>query len=457
MNPASSRDSVIARLRLGCGLAVLLLGLSSVAAGAEPSAAAADQIPPVLTIPPAARASAHFDAQAATDAYLAQIPAAAKARSDAYFEGGYWLILWDFLVGAVICLLLLHLRWSAAMRDLAERLTRFKPLQTLAYWVQYLVVTTALGFPLAVYEGFFREHQYGLATQTFGPWAFDQFKQLLVGLALGGLIAMALFGVVRRLSRTWWIWGAVATTAFYAFVIMIAPVYLTPIFNKVTRLDDPKITGPILSMARANGIPAKDVYVVDASKQTTRISANVSGLGRTMRITLNDNLLRRGTPEEIQAVMAHEMGHYVLGHGYVILMFYLIVIVAGFAWLRWALDRCLRRWGERWGIRGGVGDVAVVPLVLLLLSAFFFVLTPVTNTFSRTIEVETDIFGLNVSRQPDGFAQVAIQIAEYRKMSPGPLEEWLLYDHPSGRARIYAAMRWKAENVRSQRPEAGGQ
>jgi STE24 endopeptidase len=447
MKSPSSRASATLRFRFGCGLAVLLLGLGPVRVAAQPAAAAADQTPAVLTIPPAAQASDHFDAEAATDAYLAQIPAATKARSDAYFEGGYWLILWDFLAGAAIGLLLLQLRWSAAMRDFAIRITRFKPLQSLLYWVQYLVVTTALGFPLAVYEGFFREHQYGLATQTFGPWAFDQFKQLLVGLVLGGVITMALFGVVRRLSRTWWIWGAVVTTAFLAFVTMIAPVYLTPIFNKVTRLEDPKITGPILSMARANGIQAKDVYVVDASKQSTRISANVSGLGRTMRITLNDNLLRRCSLEEIEAVMAHEMGHYVLGHEYVILMFYLIVIVAGFSWLRWALDRCLRRWGERWRIRQGVGDVAVVPLVLLLFTAFFFVLTPLTNTFSRTIETQADFFGLNAARQPDGFAHVAIQLAEYRKMSPGPVEEWLFYDHPSGRARIYAAMRWKAENL----------
>ena len=435
-------------------LAALLLTCSVLALTGALAAppATPNQSPPVLTIPPAAQASAHFDAAVATDAWLAQIPAAAKARSDAYFEGGYWLLLWDFLIGAVISILLLHLRWSAAMRDLAERITRFKPLQSLLYWAQYLVVSTALGFPLVVYEGYFREHQYGLATQTFGPWAFDQFKELLVGLVLGGVIVMVLFGVVRRLTRTWWIWGAVVTTAFLAFTIMIAPVYITPLFNKVTRLDDPQITGPILSMARANGIPAHDVYVIDASQQSTRISANVSGLGRTMRITLNDNLLRRGTLAEIEAVMAHEMGHYVLGHVYVILMFYLIVIVVGFSWLRWSLDWCLRRWGERWRIRGGVGDVAVVPLVMLLLAAFFFVLTPVTNTFSRAAEKEADVFGLNAARQPDGMAQVSLQVSDYRKMSPGPLEEWLFYDHPSGRSRIYAAMRWKAENLKSLSP-----
>src|SRR5664279_1780186 len=126
------------------------------------------EMPDVIKVPDAAQPSAHFDAVAATDAYLAEIPATARERSDAYFEGGYWLILWDFLYGAVVCALLLNLRWSAKMRDLAERVTRFKPLQTICYWTQYLVLTTILGFPLAVYEGFSREHKYGLATQTFG-------------------------------------------------------------------------------------------------------------------------------------------------------------------------------------------------------------------------------------------------------------------------------------------------
>jgi STE24 endopeptidase len=143
--------------------------------GAKPATAMPDEIP----IPPAAQPSEHFDVEAATDAYLAEIPASARAKSDDYFEGGYWLILWDFLYGAVIYLLLLHFRLSAMMRNLAERITRFKPLQTLIYWVEFLVVTTILGAPLAIYEGYFRERQYGLATQTFGPWMGEQFEMLL--------------------------------------------------------------------------------------------------------------------------------------------------------------------------------------------------------------------------------------------------------------------------------------
>jgi STE24 endopeptidase len=414
-------------------------------APADPSAANA--MPSVVTVPAAAQPSDHFDPQAATEAYLAQIPPAAKARSDAYFEGGYWLILWDFLYGIVVVWILLNFRWSAGMRDRAEKMTRFKPLQTIIYWLQYLIVTSILGFPLAVYEGFFRERQYGLATQTFGPWMVDQVKGLGVGAVLGAIIAVILFGVVRKLAKSWHIWASIVTMLFLIFVVMIAPVFIVPLFNNLKRLDNPKVTVPIISMARANSIPVNDVYEMDASRQTTRMSANVSGFGKTMRITLNDNLLRRGSLEEIQAVMGHEMGHYVLNHIPKDIEFFLIVIVAGFAFLRWALEWALGKWGEKWGIRG-IGDTAVLPLVVLITSIFFFVLTPILNTHIRTAEREADMYGLNASRQPDGFAQAAIHLGEYRKMSPGPVEEWIFYDHPSGRNRILAAMKWKAENLK---------
>jgi STE24 endopeptidase len=408
---------------------------------------AANEMPSVIQIPPEAQPSPHFDAAAATNAYLAQIPADKMARSDAYFEGGYWMILWDFLYGAAVALLLLNLRWSARMRDLSERVTRFKPVHTFVYFLQYLFLTTILVFPLTVYEDYFREHKYGLATQTFGPWMVDQMKGFGVTLVLGGVLAMLLFGVVRRLPRTWWIWGSVVTICFAIFGILITPVYIVPIFNKVTILNDPKVVDPILSMARANGIPAKDVYEIDASKQTTRMSANVSGFANTMRITLNDNLLRRGSPEEIQAVMGHEMGHYVMNHIYKAILFISIVIVLAFVYLRSGLSWALQRWGEKWQIRG-VGDTAVLPLVILLFSIFGFVITPIMNSYTRTQEYEADMYGLNTSRQPDGFAQGAIHLGEYRKMNPGPIEEWIFFDHPSGRNRIYAAMRWKAENLK---------
>jgi len=425
---------------------LLFVSVSVAAAQSSPGAKPLAAMPDVVTVPPEAQPSDHFDVEAATNAYLAQIPAATSARSDAYFEGGYWLILWDFLVAVIIYWALLRFGWSARMRDLAERITRFHALQTFLYWVQFMLLTFVLGFPLAYYEGFVREHKYGLATQTFLPWMSDQLKLLLVGIVIGGIAVVALVAIVRALPRTWHIWGAIVSTVLLILFVMIAPVFLFPLFNNFKPLDDPKITQPILSMARANGIAVDKVYVVDASQQSTRMSANVSGLGKTMRITLNDNLLKRASLEEIEETMGHEMGHYVLNHPYKDMMFAFIVIVAGFGLLRWALYWSVARWGKQWGLRDAT-DIAALPLVFLLASIFFFVLTPILNTQTRTAELEADMYGLNASRQPDGSARSAIHLGEYRKMSPGPIEEWIFYDHPSGRERIHNAMRWKAENL----------
>src|SRR5580693_3788413 len=278
-----------------------------------------------------------FDVNAAVDTYLAKMPPAERARSNAYFEGGYWLILWDFLSTAFVMWLLLRFRWSAKMRNLAERITRFRPLQTVLYWVQFMILTSALTFPLTMYEGFFRERKYDLMNQAFGQWMRDQVVGLAVGLVLGAIVIVPLFGLVRRLGRNWWVWGAALVIVFFAFVSLIAPVYIAPLFNQYKKLEDARVKDPILQMARANGIPATDVWEFDASRQSNRVSANVSGFANTMRISLNDNLLKRCTLPEIETTMGHEMGHYVLNHEYKGLIMIGIVIVIGFAFLNWGV------------------------------------------------------------------------------------------------------------------------
>src|SRR5215469_5419039 len=399
----------------------------------------------------AGRPAQSFDVKAAVDTYLAKMPADQRARSDAYFEGGYWLILWDFLALAVVLWLLLHFRWSAKMRNLAERITRFRPLQTLLYWVQFIVVVSVLMFPLGLYEGYFREHKYGLLNQNFGQWMRDQLVGFAVSVVLGAILLVPLFGLVRRLGKNWWVWGAVVMIIFAAFVALIAPVYIAPLFNKYKKLEDARVRDPILQMARANGIPARDVYEFDASRQSNRVSANVSGFANTMRISLNDNLLNRCTLPEIETTMGHEMGHYVLNHAYKGLVMFGVLIFFAFAFVNWSTNFALARWGTAWDLRG-IGDVAVLPLVAFFFSLFFFLATPVSDTITRTMEYEADMYGLNAARQPDAEANVDILLGEYRKLDPGPLEEFVFYDHPSGRTRITAAMRWKAEH-----PESGSE
>jgi STE24 endopeptidase len=399
------------------------------------------------TIPEAARLrpGVPFDPAAATAAYLATVPPDKRARSDAYFEGGYWIQLWGFLIIVGIMLLLLNRGWSRRMRDWAERRTRRRWIQAFLYYVGFTVIVTVLTFPFAIYTSFVREHQYGLATESFGGWLRDQLVALGVSLVLGGVAVTIMYGVLRRFPRRW---PVVATGTAIAFVVVaaaIAPVFIAPLFNKYTLLTDARIRDPILRLARANGVAADKVYVVDASRQSTRISANVSGLLGTQRIALNDNLLRRTSPAEIEAVMGHEMGHYVLRHIPQLIIFLALLIVAGAVFLRAGFAWAAGRWGEQWGVRG-IEDPAGLPVLALLLSAYFFALTPATNTYIRTTEATADIFGLSAARQPDGFALIALKLGEYRKLDPGPVEEFIFFDHPSGRARIRMAMEWKGES-----------
>jgi STE24 endopeptidase len=402
------------------------------------------------TPPPALRISAEnpsaFDPATATQEWLDTVPSDQRAKSDAYFEGGYWLILWNFLLAAAISIFLLSSRISARLRDCAERRSRFKAIQVSLFAIPYFVLAYVLSFPLNLYENFYREHQYGFATQTFIPWFREQLIALGVALLIRTILLIVLYSVFRRAPRTWWIWGTLVMVVFLSMIAFISPVYIEPLFNSYKPLTDPQIRDPILAMAQANEIPVKQVFEVDASRQTTRVSANVAGFLGTTRIALNDNLLKQCTLPEIREVMAHEMGHYVLNHGAKLLTYFGIFILIGFALARNLFDAAVRHWGDKWGVRG-IADPAGLPLLVLILSTFVFVLTPFLNTIVRVTEREADAFGINTSREPDGMAKVALKLGAYRKLDPMPLEEFIFFDHPSGRARIRMAMDWKAANL----------
>ncbi len=395
---------------------------------------------------PAPAAQPAFDPEAATDAWLAQVPPDVRARSDSYFEGGEWLILWDFLASMAVAAIFLTTGLSASLRDRVARLTRFRPLQTFLYAACYFLMATILTFPFTLYESFFRERAYGLLNQGFGAWMRDQAVGLLLTMVLGGLGVTALYAVFRRAPRTWWVWGTAVSILFLMVLILIVPVFLLPLFFKSTELTDETVRGPILALARSNGVETDHIWVLGMSEQSNRVGGNVSGLGSTMRISLNDNLLRRSSPAGVQAVMGHELGHYVLHHVEQSIVVFGVLFLLGFAFLRWAFTAVLARRGERWGITG-IADPAGLPLVVALGALYFFLLTPVTNTITRVQEAEADLFSLNAARQPDGRAEVVLQHGEYRKLSPGPLEEFIFFDHPSGRNRILMAMRWKAEHL----------
>jgi STE24 endopeptidase len=382
------------------------------------------------------------DAEKATQAYLERLPADVVARSNAYFEGGYWLQLWNFLLGLAIAVFLLSGQRSARMRDWAQRVGRWPLVRDGIFGGLYAVAAWVLSLPLTIYQGFFREHQYGMATQTFGPWFGEQLVGLAVSAVSLALVAAAFYAVLRRVGASWWLWGTFVAVAFLVLFVLIGPVVVDPLFNTYKPVTDGPVRNAVLAMAHANGVPANEIYEFDASRQTTRVSANVSGIFGSASVRLNDNLLRRSSLPEIRAVMGHELGHYVLNHVYKWIAAMALLFLAGFLFTQRAMTSLLLRFGDRFGLRG-VSDVASFPLLLAVISVFAFAATPITNTIIRTQEVEADRFGLNLAREPHGQAEVNLKLAEYRKPDPTALEEVVFFDHPSTRFRIHDAMRWR--------------
>jgi len=387
-----------------------------------------------------------FDPVAETEKLLNTMPAEARAKSDAYFEGGYILQVWNLGLALLVSWIFLHFGVAVRLRDLAERFFKARYLQGLLFITLFMVVNALLTLPSDYYEGFVREHRFGLSNLDAGGWFGEQFKSFVVGAIISSLIGSLLYLGIRKSPQRWWVRASLATPFFMIFLMVLAPVFVAPLFNKYTPLTDAKVRDPILSMARANGVPVDNVLQFDASKQTKRVSANVSGAFSTIRVSLNDNLLNRCNPGEIQAVMGHELGHYVLNHVYEMVVEFTLLICAGFWFTHWFFGAASRRFGAAWGLRG-IDDFAGLPLLLAGFSVFMFFATPVSNTIIRSNEAEADIFGLNAARQPDGFATTALKLSEYRKLAPGKWEEIIFFDHPSGYNRILMAMRWKAEHL----------
>jgi STE24 endopeptidase len=297
-----------------------------------------------------------------------------------------------------------------------------------------------------VYEGFFREHAYGLSNQSFWQWLGDFGIQFALIFVASVLLLPVLYAAIRRTREMWWLWGAGLAIAFQILIIVIWPVFIAPLFNHYSPLRDSPLKTQNLSLARANGVPVDNVWLVDASRQSNRVSANVSGFLGTARISLNDNLLKQGSPNEVLAVVGHEMGHYVMGHVMRKILLDGLLILVGFAFIHWGFLFACDLFGGQWQVRR-ISEVAGLPLLAALGSIFLFLATPLTNSISRTTEYQADIFGLNAVRKPDAFATAMLMLSTYRKLEPDKWEEVIFYDHPSGRTRIAAAMRWKKAHI----------
>jgi len=396
-------------------------------------------------LPSLARA-ATFDVDHATALYLATLGPAARARSDAYFDGHVWLNAVSTLMTVLVSWLILRSGVLVRLRD-AMRRRGWRPwVVMLAVAVVFLACLMVLELPWSIMIDFLRERRFGLMNQSFGGWLGDQEIAALLTLIVGGLGLTVINAVMRAFPRRWWLVGAGVVGAMVAVISLITPVFVMPLFNTYSELPAGPLRTRIVAMAGANHIPADHIYVFDASRQSDRISANVSGIGPTVRISLTDNLVKRTSVAEAAAVVGHEMGHYVLHHVWRAIV--AVTILTGLE--LWLLARlgpaAIVLAGRRHGLRG-LDDPAALPVLIGGLSLLSLLFLPLSNTVTRVAESQADSFGLETAREPDGFALAAMKLSTYRKIAPPPLEEALFYDHPSGQTRVHKAMQWKKDHV----------
>ncbi|PWB71563.1 hypothetical protein C3F09_07695 [candidate division GN15 bacterium] len=344
----------------------------------------------------------------------------------------------QFFVSIGLLALLLFTGLSARFRDWAG-VARRKFWVTWLYLAIVMVVLYLLELPFDYYRGFVVESQYGFMNQTGGEWLLDTLKSLGLGIVFGIIPMWFFYYLINRVKR-WWLVFSIGAIPLMIFFIVVAPVFIMPMFNKFEPLKDKQLESEILMLANKAGISGSHVYEVDASKQSSKINAYVTGLFGTKRIVLYDTLIKGFTPDEIKFVMGHEMGHYVMHHIWWGLGMAIVFIV----FMLWLTDRTIHPVITRFRTRfkfDRLGDIASLPLVLIFLSVFSFVFQPVSNGLSRYFENQSDRYGMKISGVSGETAATAFEkLSAYNLADPdpNPLVEFWFYDHPALKKRIEA-------------------
>ena len=284
--------------------------------------------------------------------------------------------------------------------------------------------------------------EYGLSTQTWGSWSLDVVRGLLVDAGLSALALMALVAIARAARRTWWAWGAGATAALVVAGSFAYPLVVEPVFNDFTPLPDGPLRTQVLELAERDGVPVEEVLVSDQSRRTSSLNAYVSGFGSSRRIVLYDTLVERATPEEVALIVAHELGHADEDDVLVGTLLGALGVAAAVCGLAVLLSwsPVLRRSGAE-----GMHDPRVVPLVLALVAVGTVVVGPASNLVSRKIEARADVHSLDLTRDPEVFAdsQRRLAVSNLSDLDPHPLAYALFASHPTTTERLAMVREWE--------------
>lgn len=328
-----------------------------------------------------------------------------------------WVInvVWGLCVPALI----LYTGLSARVRNFARKTGRWWYPTILIYLIVYLLLTYLLELPLSYYEGFVREHDYGLSNQSGAQWFGDSTKSLLVALIISSLFLWVPYLLLKRSPRRWWLYAALATVPVSLFVMLIAPIWITPLFDEFGPMSDKALEADILQLAHCAGIEEARVFEVNKSEDTKKLNAYVSGLLGTQRIALWDTLLEKLNREQVLTVMGHEMGHYILGHVWNRLVLYAALSFLTLYCLHLAANALVRRYHMLFGFKD-LSDIASLPLFVLLISAFSLLVTPIVYAYSRHIEHEADRFALEITRDNHAYAGAFVVLQQENLVNPNP-------------------------------------
>jgi STE24 endopeptidase len=384
-----------------------------------------------------------FDPAAATAAYLAQLPPEAHIKAQHYTQGGHWLLLWGFIFSIVSAWIIIRTGVLTKVEQGIERKKGRPFLASLAVAAVFIAFSWLLELPWTVYSNWWREKQYGLTSQAFGGWLGEDLMSTAISVVFTALFLALLYLLIRRARRLWWLWAGGLTAVFIVLSMLIAPIYIEPLFNKYTPAPAGPVRDEVVAMAKSVGIPSDKIFVYDGSKQSNAYTANVSGLGGSARVAMSDTMFKKGADiAEVRGVVGHEMGHYAHQHSLWITGIFAVLAVAAF----FIADRTFPWFASALNAKGvtGIADPAGLPVLAVIMTVLGLIGGPIANTLIREVESDADRYSLTNFNEPDGLSKALVKTIEYRAATPSKLEEALFYDHPAVGVRVRRAMDWKA-------------
>ncbi len=381
-----------------------------------------------------------MNVEAATARYIESLGPAALQKAHDYTVGKEWMLLWGLLVAGIVTWLIVK---SGLLDRIESRISeRRRGLRALTVSLVYFLVSAVLTLPWTIYAGWYRETAYGRTSQPIGDFLFQSTLSTVIGSVIAALFLMGVYWLIRRTGKRWWLWSGGLVAAGLAFVILLSPVLIEPLFNKYEPVPAGEVRDAVVEMAGRAGVPPDRVFMYNGSRQSNNFTANAGGVGSTARVAISDVALKSASLDEVRAVTGHEIGHYVLKHTWYGILFFSVAAIVLF----WLADRLFPRFARAFGSNAGIGDPRGLPVLMFMGAAFMLLISPLLNSFARTIETDADQYSLETENKPDGLASALVKTAEYRYPRPGKLEEIIFFDHPSVEARVRRAMQWKADH-----------